>query len=422
MKPQERGLRPGGDGRHVHTFEPQKENRIDSEPNRTDRDAERIWPVDSPAREKIQLGKRRHQPPLERKSESIAVGISHRGPMQSGHPYAPSWFNRLLTLCGNLSIPPWAVYGGWLVAQGLLANIAAWNMGLLPVGSFNRLLVFCGIWSFEVLLFSHYLDVLARDALAGYSPMLKNMSNEEFERIQYEFTTMPRRPVLWISVVGFAIGIFLAYSAKPYQPLMFAWPWLAYVFYGVSLALFCVFSYRVIRQLRFASNLYASTEKVDLYYLRPIYSLSRLAVWTSLSVLVIINLNVLLLTPQLLESSAFLSVLGLAMVLSLATFLMPLFGIKSRILAEKNGLMAATGREIENAYDQLEKAINTGDSKKLADVRVILDLVHRKKDFVHSIPVWPWKPGTFTALLSAIIIPIVLGILSRIMQKVLLGV
>jgi hypothetical protein len=348
--------------------------------------------------EEILLGKRTHQ------------------------PYAPSWFNRLLGLCGNLSIPAWAVYTGWLVVQGLLANVAAWDAGLLRVGSFNPLLTFCGIWSFEVLLFSHYLDVIARHSLAGYTPMLKNKGKEALERIHYEFTTMPQRPVLWISVVGFAVGIFLAYSAKSYQPQMFAWPWLAYLFYGISLSVFCVFSYRVIRQLRFASKLYASTEKIDLYFLKPIYSLSRLAVWTSLSVLVIINLNVLLLTPQLLESSAFISVLVLAMLLSLATFLMPLYGIKRRILAEKNRVMAATGRDIETAYDRLDKAIRSGNSKNLADIKVMLDLLHRKKDFIHSIPVWPWNPGTFTALLTAIILPIVLGILSRLMQKALLGV
>lgn len=358
---------------------------------------------------------------MENRSGSAAEGNSHHGSTRSAERYAPSWFNRLLGLCGNLSIPAWAVYCGWLVVQGLLANVAAWSAGLLPAGSFNPLLTLCGIWSFEVLLFSHYLDVVARDSLAGYVPMLKNMSKEAIGRIQYDFTIMPHRPVLWISVVGFAIGIFLASSAKAYQPLMFAWPWLAYLFYGISLSVFCVFSYRVIRQLRFASKLYASTEKIDLYYLKPIYSLSRLAVWTSLSVLVIINLNVLLLTPQLMESSAFISVLVLAMLLSLATFLMPLYGIKRRILAEKNRVMAATGKDIETAYDRLDTAIRSGDSKKLADIKIMLDLVHRKKEFVHAIPVWPWNPGTFTALLTAIILPIVLGILSRILQRALLG-
>lgn len=421
MKSLEQGPKPDGDVLPTNTLEAREDKQIDTKPNRIHLDAARIRLDDSPDREEILLGKRTQQQELEKRPGSATEGNSHHGSTRSAQPYAPSWFNRLLGLCGNLSIPAWVVYSGWLVVQGLLANVAAWEAGLLPVGSLKPLLTFCGIWSFEVLLFSHYLDVIARDSLAGYIPMLKNMSKEAFEQIQYEFTTMPHRPVLWISVVGFAVGIFLAYSAKPYQPLMFAWPWLAYLFYGISLAVFCVFSYRVIRQLRFASKLYASTEKIDLYYLKPIYSLSRLAVWTSLSVLVIINLNVLLLTPQLLESSAFISVLVLAMLLSLATFLMPLYGIKRRILAEKNRVMAATGRDIETAYDRLDKAIRSGDSKKLADIKVMLDLVHRKKDFVHSIPVWPWNPGTFTALLSAIILPIVLGILSRILQKALLG-
>jgi hypothetical protein len=199
---------------------------------------------------------------------------------------------------------------------------------------------------------------------------------------------------------------------------MFAWPLLAYLFWGISWGVLWVFCYRVIRQLRFASRIYASTEKINLYYLKPLYALSRLAVWTSLSVVIITDLNMLL-TPQLLVTSAFIIVLVLAMLLSLATFLMPLYGIKRRILAEKNQLIAATGQEMEIVYDRLAKAIRSGDSKKLADVRTIIDLVHRKKDSVHSIPVWPWNPGTFTALVSAIILPIILGILSRIMQRVL---
>jgi hypothetical protein len=351
--------------------------------------------------------------------ERVKEENPHFGLTRPYQPYPPSWFNRLLSLCGKFPIPAWAIYVGYLAVQGLLANIAAWDAGLLPTGTFNPLLIFCGIWSFEVLLFSHYLDVIARDSLAGYIPMLKNMSKESVEQIHYEFTTMPRWPVWWISVVGLAVGIFLAYSAREYQPLMFAWPWLAYILYGISLSFCCIFAYRVIRQLRFASRLYAATEKIDLYYLKPIYSLSRLAVWTSIAVVVIINVNMLMLTPQLLLSSAFITVLVLAMALSMATFLLPLYGIKRRILAEKNRVMAATGRDIETAYDRLDEAIQSGSSKKLADIKVMLDLVHRKKDFIHSISVWPWNPGTFPAVLSAIILPILLGILSRVLQKVL---
>jgi hypothetical protein len=356
---------------------------------------------------------------MEGRSENVMEGDSPHGTTPPAQRFAPSWFNRLLALCTNHSIPVWGVSVGWLAAQGILAHVAAWEAGLLPTGSFNLLAAFCGIWSAEVILFSHYLDGVARESLIEYRPMLSNVSKEAFEEIQYEFTTMPHGPVLWISVGGFAIGVCMAHMAKAYQPVMFAWPLFAYLFWSISWSLLGVFCYRVIRQLRFAGRIYASTEKVNLYHLKPLYALSRVAAWTSLSVVVIIDLNMLLLTPQLLVTSAFIIVLVLAMMLSLATFLLPLYGIKRRILAEKNRLMAATGQEIEIAYDRLDEAIRSGDSKKLADVRTILDLVHRKKEFIHSIPVWPWNPGTFTALLSAIILPILLGILSRIMQKVL---
>jgi hypothetical protein len=153
---------------------------------------------------------------MKRHSRNIRESISLHGTTPSTQRYVPSWFNRLLRLCGNLAIPAWVVYGGWLVAQGLLAHIAAWDAGLLRAGSFNLLLAFCGIWSVEVLLFSHYLDVFARDSVKEYRPMLKNLSEEAFEQIQYEFTTMPHRPVLWISVVGFAVGVFIANSARAY--------------------------------------------------------------------------------------------------------------------------------------------------------------------------------------------------------------
>jgi hypothetical protein len=356
---------------------------------------------------------------MEKPSGNMTASNSPHGTIPSVQRYPPSWFNRFLGLCGSLPLPAWTVYIGWLVVQGLFAHIAAWDAGLLPAGSFNPLLAFCGIWSVEVLLFSHYLDVIARDSLIEYRSMLNNVSKEAFEDIQYAFVTMPDRPVLWISVAGFALGVYMGNVAKAYQPIMFAWPALTYFVWGVSWSVLCVFCYRVIRQLRFASRIYASTEKINLYNLKPLYALSRLAAWTSLSVVIIVDLNMILLTPQLLVTPAFIIVLVLPMLLSLATFLLPLYGIKQRILAEKNLLMATTGQEIEIAYDHMAKAIRSGDSKKLADVRTILDLVHRKKDFLHSIPVWPWNPGTFTALLSAIILPIIMGILSRIMQRVL---
>jgi len=354
-----------------------------------------------------------------RRTKTPEAGISSTGTLILAGRYPPSWFNRVLDLCGRLSVPAFAVYGAWLVIQGVLAHIAAWDAGLLPAGSFDPLLAFCGIWSAELLLFSHYLDRIARDSLTEYRPMLKGVSKETFETMQYEFTTMPRRPVLWISLAGFGAGVFMASAAKTYQPVMFAWPLLAYSFWGITWGVLGVYCYRVIRQLRFASRVYASTRDFNLFHLRPLYALSRLAAWTSLSVVIIVDLNMALLTPRLVVSSMFIVFLVLIMLLALATFLLPLYGIKRRILVQKNQMVAATGEEIESAYLRLAQAIKSGDSKKLADVRTILDLVHRKREFVHSIPVWPWNPGTFTAVVSAVLLPVILGVLSRVMQRAL---
>ncbi len=338
---------------------------------------------------------------------------------QQAFRYDPCWLNQVQQFCGNLTVPAWSIYVGLLAAQGITAHIAAWQTGFLPTGGFNLQLAFCGIWNVELLLFSHYLDVVARDALLKYRPMLKDLNEEEFQRINYEFTIMPHRPVLWLSIGGLAMGVFLAHTARPYQPAMFAWPWFAYVSWGFTWSVFGVFCFRVFRQLRLVSRIYGSTEKIDLYYLKPVYSLSRLALWTSLSVVIIMDLNTVIFVPQLLASRTFDIVSVSAILLALATFLTPLYGIKRRIADTKDQLMASTAREIESAYNLLTEAIGSGDSKKLSDVKAILDLVHRKKEFVHSIPIWPWNPGTFTALLSALLLPSILGILSRVFQRIL---
>jgi hypothetical protein len=322
-------------------------------------------------------------------------------------PYPISWFDRLLRWIKTLAIPSWLLYLTLFIGQGLAHHIFAWQSGILAMYEIDLLMAFTGIWSVEILIFAHVLDIVAEDMLTNYRDLLPDLKESDYAQLREQFHATPARPSLMLGVLGFAIGLFMANVTQSFFPQLYSFPPLIYLQWGIGVALIFVFGYRIRHQLRFVSNICTITSKVDLFYLEPIYGLSRMALWSSVSIVVIADFN-LLVVPQLLNSPFFPFLFGVITIVSLVTFLYPTRDINRRIIVEKRNRLEAVSEELEESYVRLTEQRLSGKLKDMYLLKALIDALYEKRERIQNTPHWPWRPGSLTGLLSAILLPVLL--------------
>jgi hypothetical protein len=127
------------------------------------------------------------------------------------HPYPPSWVDRLTDWVQRLPGPAWLFYLGVGLVLVLIRTIVAWSDGSYPVGTFAPAHLYTAGAGVLILFVIHYLDDRAGAALADFRPVL-NVDDAGYERLRYQLTTMPARPVLLWSLLGFVVGCLVNFS------------------------------------------------------------------------------------------------------------------------------------------------------------------------------------------------------------------
>ena len=199
----------------------------------------------------------------------------------AARPYTPSWVDMLTDGVRRLPVPAWLVYLGLAAGSTLLVSAIGWSEGLYPVGTLDPLGVLIGITPFYALALMHYLDDWARAALARFRPALA-VEDAEYERLLYQFTTLPARPVLLASLIGalYGLSIILSISDADRQEMHLPTSQLGIgvqlAFSILSYACAAIMVYHTIRQLRMVSRIYTTQTRIDLFQLTPWYALSEL--------------------------------------------------------------------------------------------------------------------------------------------------
>jgi len=322
-------------------------------------------------------------------------------------PYPISWLDRLLRWIKSFSVPSWLLYLLLFIGQWLAQHLFAWQSGVLGMYEIDLLMAFTGIWSIEILIFAQLLDLVAETMLDNYQALLLELKESDYAQLREQFHATPAGPSLQLGVFGLATGLFMAYATEPFLPQLYSYPALIYLQWGVSVALLFVFGYRIRHQLRFVGNICTITSKVDLFYLEPIYGLSRLALWSAVAIVVIADFN-LLVVPQLLNSAFFPLLFGIITIISLVTFFYPTRDINRRIIVEKAKRLEAVSEELEESYARLTEQRESGKLKDMYLLKSLIDALHDKRERIQNTPHWPWRPGSLTGLLSAIFLPVLL--------------
>jgi hypothetical protein len=338
-------------------------------------------------------------------------------------PYAPSWVNRLIRGIERLPGPTWAAYAVLLAIAVLVSNSLVWVNGNVPWGQPDPAQTFWGAFNVLAVALVHYLDGVARRAFDAFRPAL-TLPEAEVARLRHDLTVVPARPALVLLVLA-AVMTLAYYALDPessqivgLSPAALAIRAVVEIFFG---AIIFVLVYHSLRQMRAVGRIHDRAVKVDLFRPAPLFAFSVLTSRTAIAITLIILVPLPVGVDVADPGTAWVWIPWLVggIVVAAVVFALPLQGMQRRIVAEKRHLQAEVGRRLAATIDMLHAAIDAGDLSQAGAMNDAFDALVKERDVVDRLPTWPWRPGTVSAVATAIGLPIMLFVTERILGQVL---
>ncbi len=336
-------------------------------------------------------------------------------------PYRPNFMHALFDWVDRLPIPAWLTFVLLVPLVGLAQHLVAWGRGLLAVGKFNYDLGSAGTYLTTTFLVFLYVLKAAPQALDRFRPLLQ-VAEEEYAHLKYRFVTIPSGLGSLLFLLGVTTGAFGGFSDRAVAPAIdYAFPLMRIgVIWMFGSGVFMLFGYQVIRQLRQIGRLYAMPERLDLFNLSPLYGFSRYTATLGIIIFLVVVAGALI-DPTAYESPlVLLSSIGSIVPLILVMFYLPLAGAHRRLVSEKERLLQEVNSRIDTILERIdEAAFEHQDYADVAGMRTVFSTMREKKETIEGLSTWPWQPGTFTRLLSALFLPVVLVLIRELVSRLL---
>lgn len=342
------------------------------------------------------------------------------GPMSSAPqplPFQRSALNRFHDAVDRLPGGGWWIYPLLYLAELAYLHAYLWLSGQLAVGSIAMDAIPGLIYGPYSVAASHYLFRVAGRSMAAFRPA-SGWSDEEYVLHRYELLNLPAGR-LWIAlVVGtiIALGsVFLAtdaalapYGGTPAAALVGLGP---VALFGYTM--FPVVIWQAVRQLRLVERFHREATAIDLTDTAPIYAFSRLTMQIGLAFVFIGYYSLTLNATYQSGNPVSLGIVATTILVGIACFLVPLWGIHDRLVDEKAALVRGVGVRARALQEELYRRV---DAANLAGVKEVTDAlagIYASRDQVMRLPTWPWPPQLLRGFISAILLPVVVFLITR---------
>ncbi|HEY0069475.1 MAG TPA: hypothetical protein VGE04_05850, partial [Chloroflexia bacterium] len=330
--------------------------------------------------------------------------------------YAASWVDRLTGWARTLSYRGWWLYLCVAVLAVALHLGAAW----VDTGSFEGLRpanFVVILLPFSLLAAIQYLDEAAHTSLAQFRPALV-ASEAEYQRLHYRLTTLPALPVLLWTLAGalFGAGVLLIQDIEFLRGLGLVLTPVAFVFqaanYVLLWALAAVFVYHTIRQLWLVRYIYSVDTRINLFDLRPIYALSGLTARTAIVGMLLAN-SWKWAVPESEFRSEHVVMLLVVFFIAAASFVLPLWEMHNLLVREKARHEAELAQRTDKAIAEIKSRIDAGDLSGMEQLKNSMESLTLAQGVLDKVPTWPWQGETIRAVVTALLLPIVLWLIQR---------
>ena len=174
--------------------------------------------------------------------------------------------------------------------------------------------------------------------------------------------------------------------------------------------------YHSFHQLRVIGRAYRYVESIDLLHLERSHAFARVTAATGLALLALGYIG-LATNPDALSNPQVLAWAVLTTAAAVACFVVPLNGIHELIAAEKSRRLEAVERLLGRVLDDLHLRAERGDVSDASAVNDQISSLLAERDVLARVSTWPWSPGTLRGFGTAIVLPIALWLVYRVLDQ-----
>jgi len=337
------------------------------------------------------------------------------GAYQAPAPYPPGALSRFLAWIDRL---PWH---GWWFYPALALALLAWSQGLLwatgqlPFGTFDKFLtagVFYGPYVFAALAL---INQAAERALVSFWPAT-GWPIEDREAWRYAFVTSPRGLTGIAIAVGVAGALATFYSATDLfadgtgRGITLA-AYLPSAVLGYSLVVLAIA--HTTRQLRLVARIHREATAIDPFDRVPLYAFSSMTARTGLAY-VVTAYYAITVNGAVQASVVVVLVPAVVFVFGMLCFVLPLWGIHVRLGHEKELLLRDLDGRVSRLGLEMYRRVDAGEFDTTNAITDGLAGLQTLRERIVRLPTWPWPPQLFRGFISALLVPVVVYLASRI--------
>jgi len=334
------------------------------------------------------------------------------------------WIDRLIGLPDRLPGPGALWLAALFLAIVLIGHLPGWLAGESPIGNIEPYVLLPAIIFVYFLGLCRVMARVGRSAFGEFRPAL-GPESADHDGLGRELTRIPDRQAA--AAIGVAVLISLAASmsadafddANALPPVGNATAWTLWFLAIAGLGLAVMYT---VRQLRWVSRLYAMATNVDLFDTGPVNAFSRLTATSAMGIL-LVALTFLFGTDESLgagEGSRWFPLAsGSALILlAIASFLSPLRGMHRRLLTEKRRLLSESTARLRQTLALIHGTVDARDFAQADDLQKTLSSLLAERDVLGRLPTWPWSPGILRGFATAAVLPILLWVVIRVLERV----
>jgi hypothetical protein len=334
-------------------------------------------------------------------------------------PYRSSWLDALLRGIDRVPFGPWAFYPAYATAVLLVLHVQVWLTGALAWGGFDPTQLTHGFYLVYPLALLDYLRRTAVQAWHEVRPAI-DVSDGDAGRLLYELTHTPVQAGFAIAGVAALVVVLSSGTSSSGIPglsglalvigLLAIW---------AAVALVLTLIYEISRMLRFVRRTLDRVTKVNLFQPDALYAFSGLTLRAGIGVIAIATFQLIVVPAEVNATVESVAWLAMILIAGTAAFILPLSGIHGRIVAERRSLQAAAGERIVTTINRVHASVDADDASADDHLSKRLASLIQERDLLARMPTWPWEPGTARTFASAIALPILIWLLTRLLGKVI---
>lgn len=298
----------------------------------------------------------------------------------------------------------------------------AWVCGAPPAGTFSLALSTTAVISIVLVGTIHHANRVAGRSLFCFRPALA-VSEAEFRRLHHDLTTVPTAALLAALPAG-AVLLWLMIRTDPTfygmlsaglcsRPALLLVGW-------VNAVLIVLATYLSVRYLGQIRRLHAQAPAVNLFERGPLFAFSTLSSRLALMFAAFSYAWVLAYPTSLENLPTSVYLLGVNLPLILVIFIYPLYGMHGRMVEEKQRLLEDSARRIQAALAAFQSKDAPRAPAGVDPHRRLTSLIE-EENYLRKIPTWPWEPGTLTAVLTAVFLPLMLVVAQQVVRRYFSG-